>query len=126
VVGGEVNPDHGPQGVADEGDPVDPFSLHEREEVRSVDRDAGLFLHPPCGSPSPQIHRQEPPAREPAGFQFLDERAEGVGTPGETVDQQGRVLRVGISPGDGSQVGARVGQWCLLSLERLRTLRARP
>lgn len=68
-----------------------------------------LAFHPSSGSPAPEIHHQEAPARQPSRLQLLGERAEGVGASGEAVDQQGRVLSVRIPPEDGLQVGGRVG-----------------
>ena len=67
--------------MPDEGDSIEPLSIHERYEVRAVGQYADRSPNSSCGSPPSQIHRQDAPAREPFRFQFLGERAEGVGAP---------------------------------------------
>jgi hypothetical protein len=96
--------------MPDVGDPIQPLPVHERNEVRGMGRDAVRAVQPPCLYPAAQIHGQEPPAREPLRLELLDERAESVGASGEPVDQERGVLGIGVSPGDGVEVGSHVRQ----------------
>ena len=55
--------------MPDEGDSIEPLSIHERYEVRAVGRYADRSPNSSCGSPPSQIHCQDAPAREPFRFQ---------------------------------------------------------
>jgi hypothetical protein len=71
MVGGEVDPDHGPERMADEGYPVEAFRVQERDEVGRVGRDAGHpFNLSRCPS-APQVGSQETPARKPVREQLI-------------------------------------------------------
>ena len=109
MMGRKLNPDHSSEGMPDVDDSIEPVSIHERYEVRGVDRYADRAVYPSRLSPAAQVHRQEAPAREPLRLQLVYEGAEGLGAPGEAVDQQGGVGSARVSPGDGSQVGGCVG-----------------
>ena len=63
MVGGEVDPDHGPERMPDLGHPIQHLPIHERDEVRGMGRNASRAVQPPRLSPATQIHGQEPPAR---------------------------------------------------------------
>jgi hypothetical protein len=84
--------------MSNKGDSIEPLPIHERDEVRGVDRDAGRYFPLPRSSPPSQIHRQKPPTRESPRFQILGERAEGVGAPAVRPWTSKAVLEASGSP----------------------------